>query len=169
MAAGLTYTPIATQTLGSNTPSVSFNSIPQTYTDLVLVSSYQMSGGSAGYDLCIQVNGDTGTNYSDTWVSSTGSGTPPSGRNINTNKFLLDAYGYPATSTSYTANVTTFLNYSNTTTYKTSLTRANSTYGTDAMVNLWRNTAAISSMLLFMSSNNLAAGSTFTLYGISAA
>ena len=43
MAAGRTYTPIATQTLGSAAASVTFSSIPGTYTDLVLRISARMS------------------------------------------------------------------------------------------------------------------------------
>ena len=63
-----------------------------------------------------------------------------------------------------------FMNYSNTTTNKTVLSRANNAAtGTDAIVNLWRSTAAITSIYVYVPSGNFATGSTFTLYGILAA
>jgi hypothetical protein len=69
-----------------------------------------------------------------------------------------------------------FMNYSNSTTYKTMLGRqgtASSTAGGASLtVSLWRNTSAITSIQLqldFGSSNRWYTGSTFTLYGIKAA
>jgi hypothetical protein len=82
---------------------------------------------------------------------------------------VFDQYAYPPSSGSYAVGITHFMNYSNTTTYKTALTRSNSPYGTEAAVNLWRNTSAITSITLFIQSSTLNAGTTFTLYGIAAA
>jgi len=62
------------------------------------------------------------------------------------------------------------MNYSNTTTYKTGLVRANSAAsGTDAIVGLWRSTAAITSIVATHDTAQFATGSTFTLYGIASA
>jgi len=63
------------------------------------------------------------------------------------------------------------MNYANTTTYKTSLTRGNiATVATLATVGMWRSTSAITSIKIERDGSNLlAAGSTFTLYGIAAA
>ena len=45
MAAGITYTPITSTTVASNTLSITFTSISQSYTDLVLVlSAYGQTG-----------------------------------------------------------------------------------------------------------------------------
>ena len=61
-------------------------------------------------------------------------------------------------------------NYSNATTYKTNISRANSASDyTQAIVGLWRNTAAITSITILTSSGTFNTGSTFTLYGIAAA
>ena len=62
MAAGSTYTPLATSTLGSAAASVTFSSISGSYTDLVLVISCAQS--AAGGGLRFQFNSDTGGNYS---------------------------------------------------------------------------------------------------------
>jgi hypothetical protein len=61
------------------------------------------------------------------------------------------------------------MNYANTSTYKTVLTRSNKYDRVGAIVGLWRSTAAINSITLTAYSNTYAIGSTFTLYGIAAA
>jgi hypothetical protein len=64
------------------------------------------------------------------------------------------------------------MNYANTTTYKTVLARSNVTdFRVAAIVGLWRSTSAINTIQLRSdnSSYNFTTGSTFTLYGISAA
>ena len=165
MTAGATYVPINTQTLGSAAASVTFNSIPQGYTDLVLISTVQ---GASAADLAAQFNGDTSSGlYSVTYLS--GNGTAAfSGRVSAKNYIPLDYYGGAATS-GYNNEIHHFMNYSNTTTYKTVIGRANAAgTGTDAIVGLWRNTVAITSITLSLvtPSANLSAGSTFTLYGI---
>jgi hypothetical protein len=59
MAAGNTYEAIATQTLGSAAASVTFSSIPGTYTDLVLVVAMEhVTTGTE--NIVMQFNGDTG-------------------------------------------------------------------------------------------------------------
>jgi len=54
-----TYTPIATQTLSSAVTSVTFSSIPQTYTDLILVMN--VTNSSATVYKALQFNTDTST------------------------------------------------------------------------------------------------------------
>jgi hypothetical protein len=168
MAAGATYVPIATTTLGSATGSYTFSSIPQTYTDLVLVAQ---PIASAGVDLELRFNGDSGTNYSCTQLTGTGS-SAISGQFSNSTQLRVDKYGYINTSIG-TMDIVNFMNYSNTTTYKTVLSRTgNAGQGTDAVVGLWRSTAAITSIVLYpgaTSGATFSAGSTFTLYGIASA
>jgi len=64
-----TYTPIATQTLGSATGTVTFTSISGSYTDLVLVITGNTNNPT---NPVLQFNGDTTTNYSHTYISGTG-------------------------------------------------------------------------------------------------
>ena len=165
----ITYTPIATTTLSSASSQVTFSSITGTYTDLVLVCSLgQVTTPNQGV---IQVgNGsvDTGSNYSDTVLFGNGS-TAGSTRNSN-GTFMLAGYTAAPETASNTYNVEThhFMNYANTTTNKTVLHRASkASNGTDAVVSLWRSTAAINTIKYFVTGGgNIAAGSTFTLYGI---
>lgn len=169
MAAGSTYTPIATQTLVATSSGVTFSSISGSYTDLVLVSQNYMNGSQA--NLFIQVgNGsvDTGTNYSETYLS--GSGTAASsGRDTSQSRIFFTNVSYPQTTT-FNMSIHNFQNYANTTTYKTILSRSNnSAIGTDAVVGLWRSTSAINTIKIYPSNNAFEIGSIFTLYGIAAA
>jgi hypothetical protein len=158
-----TYEPIATTTLTTSSSSVLFSSIPQTYTDLVLVTN--LISASGGQDLDIRFNGDSAANYS--WTSLYGTGSVvASTRNSNDTKFRTDFYGYIETTLRENA-IIQIQNYSNTTTFKSAISRANNANtGVDLNVGLWRSTAAISSITFV---NNLAAGSTLNLYGIKAA
>lgn len=166
MAAGATYEPIATTTLGSAASSYTFSSIPSTYTDLVLVVNGAITSNNQSQR--IQFNGDTGSNYSYTTMGATSGGTN-SVRAVNTAFvpfFVLN--GGPSTSTS--ANIVIINNYSNATTNKSLLIRAN--YGdgeVQSVSGLWRSTAAINSLTISTSAGNLSSGSQLTLYGIKAA
>jgi hypothetical protein len=153
---------LATQTLGTAASSVTFSSIPQGYTDLVLVMSPLSSSGQR--QVYMEINGDTGSNYSRTILSGTGS-TAVSARNSNQSQTYLDYYG--VVETTPTNKIIQFMNYSNSTTYKTILTRSNDTsLGLDAIVHLWRSTAAITQIKIYIDAVNFAAGSTFTIYGL---
>lgn len=165
-----TYTPIAAQTLNSNVASVTFSSIPSTYTDLVLISNLGHLTTDQG--TLIQFNGDSGTNYSLTNMYGNGS-SAASARGTSRSTLPITYYVVP--NDSYDHNVTVnIMNYSNNTTYKTLLSRsnrasANNYPGAEAIVGLWRSTAVISSIVITTSSGNIKSGSTFTLYGIKAA
>jgi hypothetical protein len=165
MAAGSTYTPIATTTLGSSTNSFTFSSIAGTYTDLVVVQSGTTTNGTG---IRLRFNGDTGANYSNTILFGTGA-TAGSVRDssITSMRMTYEASGQTTDAGVRIANIQ---NYSNSTTYKTVLIRSSrASSGVDAIVGLWRNTAAITSVTVFGSDFDLASGTTLTLYGIAAA
>ena len=163
MAAGSTYTPIATTTLVSAAASYTFSSIPSSYTDLVLVINANITSGSE--DAAIQFNGDTGTNYSRTVLFADSINGALSVR--STSQSRISVAGFSSTIGNAIIQVQ---NYSNTTTNKTALCRGNLTgQGTYAIVGLWRNTAAITSITIGTTGSTWTAGSTFTLYGIAAA
>lgn len=160
-----TYEPIATTTLGSSASSVTFSSISSTYTDLILVFTGTATTGNnyAG----LQFNSDTGNNYS--FTALRGDGTSAASTRASNQPQADTAYGSPVTTTQNTI-IMQIQNYSNSTTYKTVLSRANNSASeTGAAVGLWRNTAAITSIVFKLNANNFATGSTFTLYGIKAA
>jgi len=159
-----TYQPIASVTLSSAQSSVTFSGIPQTYTDLVLVINNIVSSGT-GNDTALRFNDDTASNYSNTYMLGTGS-SALSGRNPLTyadNGYLDANSGNPNT------RIIHLMNYANTTTFKTQLTRASGQNGgqVTAYVNLWRSTSAITKILIYSAfSLSYASGSTFNLYGV---
>jgi len=162
-----TYTPIATQTLSSAAASVTFSSIPQGYTDLILVCSPVSTTGSNTF-MTLQYNGDTGSNYSSTILRGNGS-TASSVRLSNTTVAYICYSQEVPTVAGRTTVITQFQNYSNSTTYKTTLTRNNdASQITETIVSLWRNTAPITSITIDMDASGsvIASGSTFSLYGI---
>lgn len=166
----ITYEPIATTTLSSATTTITFSSIPTTYTDLrlVFVTNNTRSGGGA-YSLII--NNDSGANYSQNTLR--GSGTAVSTLSLSAvnqvdgwndqfgstipNNFLMATYD--------------FFSYAGST-YKTCLVTGsydwNGSGSTLRFVNLWKNTAAISTLTFnaLFASTNFAIGTTATLYGI---
>ena len=166
MAAGNTYVALATQTLTGNAATVTFSSISGAYTDLVLIGSATSSSGAG--EIGIQFNGDTSSNYSSTYIYGNGTAAT-SGRSTGYTQIYLERNATVRTTTRpmFRANI---MNYSNTTTYKTVLTRADSaSESVDAVVGLWRSTAAITSILIDGAGATFAIGSTFSLYGIAAA
>ena len=169
MPAGSTYTPIATYTVSSAQSSYTFSSIPSTYTDLVLVCSLKRTTGGA--ELFARLNGDTGSNYSDTYFYGTGS-SAASSRDSNLSAGMY--FGVTGNN-DFGVFILNLQNYSNTTTFKTAISRfsnANPVSGyaaVGAFVSLWRSTSAVTSIEIRDTSSSFVAGSTFTLYGITAA
>ena len=158
-----TYEKVASYTVASSGSISTFtlSSIPATYTDLVLIC---ISEATPGPEIWMRLNGNTGTNYSRTLL--TGNGTSAlSNRAANATKaFLNDG----VTANVPSSQIVNIMNYSNTTTCKTIISRSNSTPdAAQVLVNLWRSTDAINSItILFDRASTFNAGSTFTLYGI---
>ena len=165
-----TYILIASNTVSSATASVTFSGIPNTYTDLLLRCSNRTASGGIE-SLRIQINSDTGTNYSYTQFISNGS-------TLSATRFGNQA-GINLYDTDYssdTANVFSigdiyFPNYLSAYNKPIGVTGAreiNAVAGTlTVQAGLWRNSSAISSMTLtYTGGNNHLAGSTFYLYGI---
>jgi hypothetical protein len=166
MAAGATYEPIATASGTGSSTTITFASIPQTYTDLVIVASnidVQID------DMGARLNQDSGSNYSRTRITGDGT-TAASFRNSNLSKVY---FGYKdGTASTQTYGILNLMNYSNSTTYKTGLARYStysSGYATMTEVYLWRNTAAITRIDIDSGNANFSTNCKFTLYGIAAA
>ena len=159
-----TYEPIATTTLGSAAASITFSSIPATYTDLRLVLSGTVTVG--GYGFYARFNSDSGTNYSRSNLFGDGSSAGTNAAVTNTSTPYQSQSGMSSTvPTLYEFDIFSYAG----STYKTMLSKASEDKngsGTVALfVTLWRSTSAINSVS-FINGNTFAAGTTATLYGI---
>lgn len=164
-----TYTPIATSTLTSNAATITFSSIPQTYTDLIVVVNSTFTQTSARF-ISMQYNGDSGSNYCSIYffgaVGSTGTAS-----NINDTSARIGNGSSNNVNSLCMANI---FDYTNTTTYKTSIGRSASVDYAITYIASWKGstgsaTQAINSVTVTCdtsSSNAFATGSIFSLYGI---
>jgi hypothetical protein len=161
-----TYEPIATTTLGSAATTITFSSIPATYTDLKVVFVGNSTTGN--YRLNGRVNGDTGTNYSATFLRGTGAAAQSA--RVSSQDMLYLTNNNIIT-TNLELSIIDIFSYAGST-FKTILCSNNSDQNGSGIVensvNLWRSTSAITSFSLSpeFSTSTFNAGTTATLYGI---
>ena len=166
-----TYVLIASNTLSASAASVTFSSIPSTYTDLVVRWSARSDVGGSADNIGVTLNGTT-ANYSATELRGNGS-TAISGRTSSAAQFNLNV---SVPSSGYTANTFSnnelyIPNYTSSTNKPVSafnVSENNATTGIDnVFALLWSNTASINSISFFsLNSANFVSGSNFYLYGI---
>jgi hypothetical protein len=159
-----TYEKIQSTTLSSPTNVITFTSIPASWTDIDIVLCGTLN--SAGQEVGLTFNNDTGSNYSDVRMRANGSAA---------SSFRDTSYSYlPLTvspvSTSPTYCKVTVFSYANST-FKSILSesseRASSTAGwVSRTAGLWRSTSAITSITLTMPVSNFDTGTIATIYGI---
>ena len=164
-----TYEPIATTTL-SSAGTITFSSIPSTYTDLRVVLTG--TGTTNGDNVRLILNSDTGTTYSYTEIYGDGtnrycvSSTNQFNMYLNSNNANLS----DTIPTMYTID---FFQYANTGVLKTFLATANMDLNGSGSVaytiGTWRSTSAITTINLTNGAASYKIGTTATLYGIKAA
>jgi hypothetical protein len=164
-----TYTLIEAKTLGTAVASVTFSSIPGTYTDLIVKYSGRQGSENAHN---IRFNGDSGNNYTYLMLGGDGVNNPSSGGASGVANIISRGIN-PGSSTSNTfGNTEMYIpNYANISFNKSvSVDGVNETNGTEiymsVVAGLWSNTSAITSIEILARDGNLAVGSTFYLYGI---
>jgi hypothetical protein len=167
-----TYEIIASQTIsGTSTISVTFSSIPQTFTDLRVVVSTGYSWTDTLMDM--DLNGNSSSIYSGNDLNGTGSSVTTG--NVNNQVKFNNAgwYPYPGDATVPGSATYDFNNYTDTNMFKSVLMRVNQVNVlTSARIGLFRSTSAISSIRFFFGAYGdpkFTAGSSFTLYGIKGA
>ena len=165
--------PIFTQTVGAGgASSINFNNIPQTFTDLKLEICARDSFASVAPDVTFTLNGSSVANYSTTRLYGTGSATA-SDRAAGANATLGYWGMLPGSSAtaSVFGNAEIYISNYTSANYKSiicdAVTENNATAAfQDLYANLWRNTAAITSISFFPGGSSFTQYSTFTLYGI---
>ena len=170
------YDSIATTTLATTATTVTFSSIPSTYTHLQLrILARSNRGAGSGAQLTYQFNSDTGTNYDDHYLS--GDGATATAGNDGTSQTYIWGTLIPVASTTANAfgvSVVDILDYANTNKNKTTrgLGGFDSNGGGWIYLNsgLWRSTTAINSISIICSASaSFIANSSFALYGIKGA
>lgn len=168
----VSYESISTITLGSAAATVTFTSIPNTYTHLQIreIGKDNRSGAGASV-LYMQCNSDTASNYSQHYLSGDGSNVYAGGGSFTQIQLGDMLSGATSNANTFGAGVIDILDYANTNKYKT--VRAiggvdnNGSGAVGIYSGSWRNTAAISSITLFgFGGASLQAKSSFALYGI---
>jgi hypothetical protein len=162
-----TYEPIATTTVSVATSSITFSSIPSTYTDLRIVMSNVTV--SAGGNISLKFSATNGI-YSQTNLYGNGSAVT-SDRISNFDYFTTTQGLAPSLTVPsfYTFDVFSYAGSTNKTCLMTSSQDRNGSGDIEQNVGLWRNTAAISSIILSITSGTLLVGTSATIYGIKAA
>ena len=165
-----TYTLIEARTLSSDTASVSFTSIPATYTDLQLLTSVRIDRTGTSVNMSLDFN-NNGSNYTNLALVSYGNSIDK----LYSTALSSFAYWYSPGSTATAdtfSNASVYIpNYAGSNYKSVSIDSTSEYNGADTnlliLAGLWANTAAITSMTLKnYQGSNLKSGSTFYLYGI---
>lgn len=167
----MTYEPIATYTFASAASTITFNSIPGTYTDLQIIGYFGDS--SNGGDSRLYLNGDTASNYNMNRWWSNYNGTAIEGQ------ILFSATGFwlsqnNANSTDFITSIVDINNYASTLMFKQCTIQNYQSGSSRAQTpttigGAWKNTAAVTSLTMTSNAGNFPIGSSFTIYGITKA
>jgi hypothetical protein len=174
-AAAGDFESIATVTVGAGgSSSVTFSSIPSTYTHLQLRFIARQTSASGTQAYYLEVNGDTGNSYTNHFLYGNGSTVTAEGYATgNFNGFGPMYITGTADSNIYSVGIIDILDYANTNKNKT----IRGLHGHDAngSGNIyltstgWLSTSAISSLKFFRTSSTIAQYSQIALYGIKSA
>jgi hypothetical protein len=163
-----TYIKIASQTLSSSTATVTFSSIPSTYTDLSVVFSARQDTGDLS---CFtRLNGDSGANYNYKTLYGDGTAAGSGGGPGQSGLIGWQTASSGITTSTFGSTLMYIPNYAGSTQKSVSVdfvTENNATAGYQMIWNaIWSNTSAINQISFTAFGANFIANSTFYLYGI---
>lgn len=166
-----TYTLISSNTLSASAASVTFSSIPSTYTDLVLKCSVRTTQAAVKSNIKYTFNGVSGTSYSSTSLNGDGAtATSTAAVNDSNNLANFGAAGSTATTNTFGNTEIYIPSYLASQKKPSNAMAASETNATSAFMsanaNLFNDTTAISSITFTPSGGSFDTGSSFYLYGI---
>ena len=157
---------IATSNVSTATPSVTFSSIPSGFTNLQIRGRWTYTGAGTAASLQVNFNGDTATNYAWHRLGGVTSTVQSDGYANEGQMYLAALYKTTNYRSQFILDIPDYLNTSK---YKTIRSiHAGNTGATGYVGNwggVWRNTAAITSIVIATNSGNIEADSQFALYG----
>jgi hypothetical protein len=158
-----TYIALANTTVTGTPSTVTFGSIPNTtYTDLVLVMETVTSTAATKI---IRFNSDSGANYN--WIRISGNGTSGSAASNTNGTQILPSAVATDTSTERLFTKVDIIGYRRSGETRSGLiNNGRAGAGVDVTGFRWRNTTAISTITISLSTGTFTAGSTLALYGI---
>ena len=152
---------IGVVSLGTATNTITFSSIPATYTHLQIRCLHQNASSS---NLAIRLNGDNTGNYA--WHQFYGDGATAGASAYTQDPYGLGAYLYG----NWGCSIIDLLDYANTNKFKTVRhlggTDSNGAGYVGMQTNLWRSTSAINNIVLLPTGGSFMQYSHFALYGI---
>jgi hypothetical protein len=169
------FTQIATQTVGAGgASSITFSSIPSTYTHLQLRIIGRTDYSSAGpTNMFLRFNGDTGNNYSTHNIHGNGSTASAIGDSSNPFMYVQDSFPTAGNSANiFGAMIIDILDYANVNKNKTVRNLYGNDYNGSGTVGLdshaWYSTSAINSITFYpgVGGTNLVQYSQAALYGV---
>jgi len=165
-----TFVKISSITVGAGgASSVSFSSIPDTYTDLFIKASVRTNRPNPNDALSIKLNGST-TGYASKSLTYDNGGIA-SYNNLFNAGYVINTDGDSLTANIFSNQEVYIPNYTSSNNKCISSNTATENNGQDArveiMTNFWSNSSAVTSITLdSYTGNTLLQHSTFTLYGI---
>lgn len=170
------FFPIATTTLATAASSVTFSSIPATFTHLHIrgFGKYSETGQDRSA-IHFRYNSDAGSNYNFHTFLGTGSNITGD-QNTSQTRGRFSSVVFPSSNANFTSIFGSFVadivDYADTTKYKTSIGTGGYASNGASLANVqmsgstWMSTAAISSITITPDSGNWTALTQFALYGI---
>lgn len=164
---------IASQTLGSDTATITFSSIPSTYQHLqIRYLSKSTTTGLFGTSIDVRLNSDSGSNYTRHLLFGDGASITTSGSTSQTSIRFLQNGCESSTADIFGVGIIDIYDYASTSKYTTVRTmcgwdaNGSGVIGLDS--GLWLSTSAVTSVTLGIGNFNTSykAGSVFALYGI---
>jgi hypothetical protein len=164
-----TYSKLAETTVASSASAITFNNIPQNYTDLVLKLSLRSDTTGTSRGLSFTLNNSASANYATRYVYGYSGGTASGSTSADTSMYS-GLYGGTSYTASTFSNMEIYIpNYSGSTSKSVSIDSVMENNSTTNYVGfwagLWSNVTAVSSIQL-LGSTNFVQYSTATLYGI---
>lgn len=168
--AGPTYTLISSNTITTTTASITFSSIPQGYTDLVMKMSFRTTDtGTASAAWTVVFNSST-SGYSINWIR--GNGATVAAQTFASAVAISGGWenGSGSTTSTFSSSEMYIPNYTVSQNKPVYISNVTENDGTTAYIignaGLWLNTAAINSIKISPSAGSWNVGSSFFLYGI---
>jgi hypothetical protein len=173
------FVSIATATGTGSSGTITFSSIPSTYTSLQIrvLSKATRTASFGSNDGYLRFNGDTGSNYAYHYLIGDGSSASAAGGASQTTMRIarIDQSSYAGLSNIMAVGIIDIHNYASTTQNKTVryMTGNDTNNVGDGQINLgsglWASTSAVNQVEIYLSGTNFTTSTVISLYGIKGA